>query len=44
VHTDGTDWSAAIAALQAKYVQYVEHPPTGAVWRIAIDELRWWRP
>jgi PPOX class probable F420-dependent enzyme len=44
VHTDGAERSAAIDALQAKYAQYVEHPPSGAVWRIAMDELRWWRP
>ena len=29
--------------LQAKYAQYRERPPAGAVWRIEMDELRWWR-
>jgi PPOX class probable F420-dependent enzyme len=44
VHEDGPVWVDAVAALQAKYVQYREHRPTGAVWRVAMDELRWWRP
>jgi PPOX class probable F420-dependent enzyme len=35
--------AAALAALVDKYPQYVERPPTGAVWRIAMDEVRWWR-
>ena len=34
---------AAVDALVAKYQQYREHRPTGAVWRVALDELRWWR-
>jgi PPOX class probable F420-dependent enzyme len=34
---------AAVAALVAKYVQYQEHRPTGAVYRIALDEVRSWR-
>jgi PPOX class probable F420-dependent enzyme len=34
---------AALAALQAKYPQYRERPPAGAVYRIAMDELRSWR-
>ena len=33
----------ALAALTAKYPQYREQPPTGAVYRIAIDEIRSWR-
>ncbi len=33
----------ALAALTAKYDQYREQPPTGAVYRIAIDEIRSWR-
>ena len=33
----------ALAALAAKYPQYVERPPAGAVWRVAMDEVRWWR-
>jgi PPOX class probable F420-dependent enzyme len=35
---------AAVRALADKYTQYREHPPTGAVYRIAPDEVRWWRP
>jgi PPOX class probable F420-dependent enzyme len=35
---------AAVRALVDKYTQYREHPPTGAVYRIALDEVRWWRP
>jgi PPOX class probable F420-dependent enzyme len=38
------DALAALAALAAKYAQYRQHPPTGAVYRIAIDEVRCWRP
>jgi PPOX class probable F420-dependent enzyme len=34
---------AAVAALVAKYSQYRERPPTGAVYRIAMDEVRSWR-
>ena len=33
----------ARAALVAKYEQYRQSPPTGAVYRIAMDEVRWWR-
>jgi len=33
----------ALDALGAKYEQYREHPPSGAVWRVALDEVRWWR-
>jgi PPOX class probable F420-dependent enzyme len=33
----------ALAALEAKYAQYHERPPTGSVYRIAIDEIRSWR-
>ena len=33
-----------VDALVAKYRQYAEHRPTGAVYRIALDEVRWWRP
>jgi PPOX class probable F420-dependent enzyme len=36
--------TAAIAALVAKYEQYRTTAPTGAVYRIAMDEVRWWRP
>ena len=41
---DGSPWDHAVAVLQAKYAPYRERPPTGAVWRVAMDELRWWRP
>ena len=34
---------AAVEALTAKYEQYRLHPPDGAVWRLALDEVRWWR-
>ena len=35
---------AAIDALAAKYPQYHTSRPEGAVYRIALDEVRWWRP
>jgi PPOX class probable F420-dependent enzyme len=44
VHDDGSDRAAALDALAAKYPQYRDHPPTGTVWRVAKDEVRWWRP
>jgi PPOX class probable F420-dependent enzyme len=44
VHAEGSVRDAALDALQAKYTQYGEHPPTGTVWRVATDEVRWWRP
>ena len=34
---------AARAALVSKYVQYRARPPMGAVYRIALDEVRAWR-
>ena len=34
---------SALDALAAKYAQYAANPPSGAVWRVALDELRWWR-
>lgn len=33
----------ALDALVTKYPQYRDRPPAGAVWRVALDELRWWR-
>jgi PPOX class probable F420-dependent enzyme len=33
----------ALEALVAKYAQYRDAPPTGSVYRIAIDEIRSWR-
>ena len=41
VNRDGDD--AAIAALTAKYVQYRDRPPQGAVYRIRMDEVLSWR-
>jgi PPOX class probable F420-dependent enzyme len=35
--------AAAVGALVTKYVQYRERPPAGAVYQIAIDEVRSWR-
>jgi PPOX class probable F420-dependent enzyme len=44
VHPPGDSaGTAALAALTAKYEQYREHPPAGAVYRVAMDEVRWWR-
>lgn len=45
VHRDRDDEAvvATLAALAAKYAQYRERPPEGAVYRIAIDEVRSWR-
>ena len=34
---------AALAALVAKYEQYRDHLPAGAVYRVAMDEVRSWR-
>jgi len=33
----------AVAALVAKYEQYREHRPSGAVYRVAMDDVRAWR-
>jgi PPOX class probable F420-dependent enzyme len=33
----------ALEALVAKYAQYHDDPPTGSVYRIAIDEITSWR-
>ena len=43
VLTAGVERDTALDALVAKYAQYREQRPAGAVWRVAIDELRWWR-
>ena len=44
VHGERDDEALAVLeALMAKYVQYREHPPEGAVYRIALDEVRSWR-
>jgi PPOX class probable F420-dependent enzyme len=43
VLTEGADREAALDALVAKYPQYREQRPAGAVWRVATDEVRWWR-
>jgi PPOX class probable F420-dependent enzyme len=34
----------AITALVTKYPQYRDRRPTGSVYRIAIDDVRSWRP
>ena len=44
VLASGVEREAALDALVAKYEQYRAHRPEGSVWRIAIDEVRWWRP
>jgi PPOX class probable F420-dependent enzyme len=44
IDVEGPARAAALDALTAKYAQYRDHPPTGSVWRIATDEVRWWRP
>jgi PPOX class probable F420-dependent enzyme len=45
VHDPGDEpvVTTAIAALVAKYPQYRDAPPAGAVYRIAIDDVRSWR-
>jgi PPOX class probable F420-dependent enzyme len=43
VLTAGPDRDDALDALVAKYPQYRGRRPAGAVWRVATDELRWWR-
>jgi PPOX class probable F420-dependent enzyme len=43
VLASGAARESALDALVAKYEQYRDHRPQGPVWRIAIDELRWWR-
>jgi PPOX class probable F420-dependent enzyme len=42
---DGDDPMAAASldALASKYHQYAERRPSGPVWMVALDELRWWR-
>ena len=39
----GPDRDAAVDVLVDKYEQYREVRPAGAVWRVSMDELRWWR-
>ncbi len=44
VHRQPDDVTTAVrAALVAKYAQYREHAPAGAVYRVAMDDVRWWR-
>jgi PPOX class probable F420-dependent enzyme len=43
VLASGEARDGALDALVAKYDQYRARRPEGSVWRIAIDELRWWR-
>ncbi len=45
VHREHDDAAQVVlGALAAKYAQYREHPPTGAVYRVEMDEVRSWRP
>ena len=45
VHREHDDAAQVVlGALAAKYAQYRESPPAGAVYRIAMDEVRSWRP
>jgi PPOX class probable F420-dependent enzyme len=46
VHRDRDDpeVDVVLAALAAKYAQYRSRPPEGAIYRIAMDEVRSWRP
>ena len=45
VHREHDDAAQVVlGALAAKYAQYRERPPAGAVYRIAMDEVRSWRP
>ena len=44
IHTDHDEPAVAtVAALVAKYPQYRHQPPGGAVYRIAMDDVRSWR-
>jgi PPOX class probable F420-dependent enzyme len=44
VHDHGDDVAeTALTALAEKYAQYRQRPPAGAVYRIALDEVRSWR-
>ena len=43
VLTAGPDRDDALDALVAKYQQYRDRRPAGDVWRVATDEVRWWR-
>ena len=44
VHEPGDPASIdALDALAAKYRQYRDHRPAGSVYRVAMDDVRWWR-
>jgi PPOX class probable F420-dependent enzyme len=44
VHRQPDDVTVAVrAALIGKYPQYRDRPPTGAVYRVAMDQIGWWR-
>jgi PPOX class probable F420-dependent enzyme len=43
-HARDDETIAVVDALAAKYPQYQARRPEGAVYRIALDEVRWWRP
>jgi PPOX class probable F420-dependent enzyme len=43
VHEPGDEVDAlARRALAVKYPQYRDVPPTGPVWSLSLDEIRWW--
>ena len=42
IHGQGPDWEGAIAALAAKYPQYRERPPEGAVIALAPQRVVSW--
>ncbi|HEY7281084.1 MAG TPA: TIGR03668 family PPOX class F420-dependent oxidoreductase [Actinomycetota bacterium] len=42
IEEEGPDREAAIAALAAKYPQYVAEPPTGPAIVVVVDGWRWW--
>lgn len=43
VHLPGdSEAMSVVDALVAKYAQYRDVPPAGEVFRVALDEVRWW--
>jgi PPOX class probable F420-dependent enzyme len=44
VHEPGSPAAmSAVERLVEKYRQYRDHPPSGAVWSVALDRVTWWR-
>ena len=39
---DGPEWQRAVELLRAKYTQYREHPPGGAVIAVRIEDWKTW--